>query len=54
MHGAYIFADPIRGGGWRTAPTSRREILENGLALGVIGALIWPVVARAKGYETGM
>jgi hypothetical protein len=52
--GPYIFAGRMRGGGWRTTPTSGREILENGLALGLIGALLWPVVARAKGHDTGM
>jgi uncharacterized membrane protein len=52
--GPYIFAGPMRGGGWRTDPTSGREILGSGLALGVIGALLWPAVARAKGEELGM
>ena len=52
--GPYIFSGPMRFGGYNSDPTTFRETAVGGIALGLMGALIWPLVTKAKGYETGM
>ena len=49
--GPYVFAGASRGGNWHTSPMDGRAILASGLAIGVIGAIILPVVARLKGRD---
>lgn len=52
--GPYVFAGRTRDGGWITSPTTGRGILGMGFALGVLGALLWPVASRAKGDDLEM
>jgi hypothetical protein len=52
--GPYIFAGRMRGGGWDTSPTTGGEILATGLAAGVLGAALWPVVARYRSRDLDM
>jgi hypothetical protein len=52
--GPYIFAGRMRGGGWDTSPMTGGEILGTGLAARVLGALLWPVVARSRSHDLEM
>ena len=52
--GPYIFSGPMRFGGYNSNPITFRETAIEGIGLGLFGALIWPLVTKAKGYETEM
>jgi len=49
--GPCILAGPTRRGGYDSDPVTGQAILWMGLTLGVLGALLWPVVVKAKGHE---
>ena len=47
--GPYVFAGRSRGGQWHTEPMTPDELWALGAAAGIVGALIWPAVARQRG-----
>ena len=49
--GPYVFAGVSRDGNWHTSPMDGRKILTLGLAIGVIGAVTLPLLARLKGRD---
>ncbi|GJG86845.1 hypothetical protein tb265_20260 [Gemmatimonadetes bacterium T265] len=49
--GPYVFTHRSPTGAWSTSPTDAAEMMESGLGAGIIGALVWPVVTRAKGHN---
>jgi hypothetical protein len=52
--GPYIFAGPRRFGGYNSDPLTFRETVFIGIASGLLGALIWPVVSKAKNSSIEM
>lgn len=52
--GPYIFAGPTRTGGYISDPLTFRETVFMGIALGLLGALMWPIVGRSKNSDIDM
>jgi hypothetical protein len=52
--GPYVFSGPMRGGGYNSNPTTLRETVLLALGLGFFGAFLWPVVSKARNYDSGM
>ncbi len=51
LGGPCVFSGPMRGGGYDSAPTGSRDIFLFGLVAGVVGAVMVPIVAKAKGVD---
>jgi hypothetical protein len=52
--GPYIFSGPMRSGRYISDPITFRETVLGGIALGLLGAVLWPLVTKAKGYDADM